>query len=203
MNNYKLCRPCNILKPFNEFGKFKQGKFGLNSHCKLCRKEYDIKHRKKLLEYHKQKRINEIEKFKEYDKKYKSENKDKQNEYNSEKWKNDIQHKIRKMLRGRFHSALKYNKKSISVLTLLGCSIEKFKLYLECKFLPEFTWENHGTVWEIDHVIPCASFDLTKIEEQKKCFHYSNHNPLFKTTDIAKSFGYENIIGNRNKKDIV
>lgn len=198
-----MCKPCNTLKPFSEFSKFKHGKFGLNSHCRLCRKKYDAENREKLLEYHKQKRINEIEKFKEYDKEYKSKNKDKSNKYNSEKWKNDPQYKIRKILRGRLHSALKYNKKSISILILLGCSIEEFKLYIESKFLPEFTWENHGEIWEIDHILPCASFDLTIVEEQKKCFHYSNHSPLFKTTKIAKSFGYEDIIGNRNKKDII
>ena len=61
------------------------------------------------------------------------------------------------------------------------------------------TWENHGEVWEIDHINPCASFDLTDIKQQKQCFHYTNLQPLFKTTEIAKSFGYNDQIGNRNK----
>ena len=26
--------------------------------------------------------------------------------------------------------------------------------------------------------MPCASFDLTKVEEQKSCFHYTNLQPL-------------------------
>jgi hypothetical protein len=84
-------------------------------------------------------------------------------------------------------------------MNLLGCDINEYKQHIENQFYPEFTWENHGDVWEIDHIIPCASFDLTKIEEQQKCFHYSNQQPLFKTTNIAKSFGYNNTIGNRNK----
>ncbi len=61
------------------------------------------------------------------------------------------------------------------------------------------TWENYGKVWEIDHIIPCSRFDLSKEGEQKKCFHYSNLQPLFKTTDIAQEYGYLNEIGNRNK----
>jgi hypothetical protein len=56
-----------------------------------------------------------------------------------------------------------------------------------------------GGVWEIDHIKPCASFDLTDIKQQKECFHYTNLQPLFKTSDIAKSFGYIDHIGNRNK----
>jgi hypothetical protein len=60
-------------------------------------------------------------------------------------------------------------------------------------------WENHGIVWEIDHIKACANFDLKDIEQQKECFHYTNIQPLFKTTEIAEQHGYQNEIGNRNK----
>jgi len=40
------------------------------------------------------------------------------------------------------------------------------------------SWGNYGIYWEIDHKKPCASFDLTKLEEQQKCFHYTNTQPL-------------------------
>ena len=68
-------------------------------------------------------------------------------------------------------------------------------------FKPGMSWENYGKIWEIDHIKPCDSFDLTKLEEQQKCFHYTNLQPLFKTTEIAESFGYINQIGNRNKSN--
>jgi hypothetical protein len=60
-------------------------------------------------------------------------------------------------------------------------------------------WGNHGVTWEIDHIKACSNFDLTKLEEQKQCFHYTNLQPLFKTTEIAEQYGYINEIGNRNK----
>lgn len=59
-------------------------------------------------------------------------------------------------------------------------------------------WINQGTVWEVDHIKPCSLFDLSKENEQQKCFHYTNLQPLFKTTKISKEFGYEQV-GNRNK----
>jgi hypothetical protein len=62
----------------------------------------------------------------------------------------------------------------------LGCSIEEYKQYLESLFTPEMNWENYGRnkYWEIDHIIPLSSFDLTLEEEQKKAFHYSNTQPM-------------------------
>ena len=47
------------------------------------------------------------------------------------------------------------------------------------------TWENRS-LWHIDHIKPCISFDLTKEEEQKKCFHWSNLQPLWAKENIAK-----------------
>jgi len=42
-------------------------------------------------------------------------------------------------------------------------------------------WSNYGgrTGWQIDHIIPCAKFDLTDVKEQQKCFHYLNLRPLW------------------------
>jgi hypothetical protein len=63
------------------------------------------------------------------------------------------------------------------------------------------TWGNYGIIWEIDHKIPLSSFDLIQEENIPKAFSYLNTQPLFKTTEIAKSFGYEDQIGNRNKSN--
>jgi hypothetical protein len=86
-----------------------------------------------------------------------------------------------------------------SVIDLLGCSVEECKQHLEFQFKPEMNWNNYGNIWEIDHIKPCSNFDLTNTEQQKQCFHYTNLQPLFKTSGIAKNFGYIDEIGNRNK----
>jgi hypothetical protein len=75
---------------------------------------------------------------------------------------------------------------------------EEFEFDLIGKLKDGMTLDNYCE-WEIDHIKACANFDLTKLEEQKQCFHYTNLQPLFKTTEIAESFGYINQIGNRNK----
>lgn len=96
------------------------------------------------------------------------------------------------LLSKRILSAIKnqYGIKAVTTIKLLGCDIETIRKYLESKFQDGMSWENHGKgsgKWNIDHIIPCAAFDLTKEEEQRKCFHYSNLQPLWEIDNLIKS----------------
>ena len=68
----------------------------------------------------------------------------------------------------------------------LGMTEESFFSYITGKLFGGMTWENHGEVWELDHIKPLASFDLTKEEDREKAFHWSNFQPLFKKDNRAK-----------------
>ncbi len=86
------------------------------------------------------------------------------------------------------HSALKGSLKNEHTLNLLGCSIEDFRKHIELQWESWMSWENHGKkTWHIDHIIPIDSFDLTKEEEQKKCFHYTNMQPMYWRDNLIKS----------------
>lgn len=197
----KKCSKCKQEKESIYFSIFKNSKDGLYSSCRSCKREYDQLNKEKQSQYHKLKRIREIDKFIKKDRKYKRENLHKTREYERNKWKTDEKYRLRKLLRGRLHSALKAqdSTKYYTTLELLGCSIQFFRDYLESQFKPEMTWSNHGKVWEIDHIKPCALFNLSDKQQQKQCFYYLNFQPLFKTSEIAQSFGYLNEEGNRNK----
>lgn len=212
MQEIKTCNKCFKEKLKNEFSN-------KSNCCKKCKSEYDKiykklnkdkvrkeykrnidQYKKRNKEYH----TSEINKF------YNLKNREKNKEWFQlnkkrilknikKKYKEDLNFKLVHSLRTRFYQSLKKGVKFKSIIKLLDCSIEDCKKYLESKFTPEMTWDNHGKIWEIDHIIPCIKFDLSKLEEQKKCFSYKNLQPLFKTTEIAESFGYKNIIGNRNK----
>jgi hypothetical protein len=101
-------------------------------------------------------------------------------------WKNsNINNKIAHNLRSRIGVALKRNVKSKKTVELLGCTIKEFWKYLENTFKPGMNKTNYGE-WHIDHIKPCISFDLSKPEEQAKCFHYTNLQPLWAHENLSK-----------------
>lgn len=106
--------------------------------------------------------------------------------------KRKLKHKIATNLRGRLRCALlrKRAKKSNKTLDLTGCSIEFLIAYLEQQFQPGMTWDNYGygmDKWNVDHIKCCNSFDLTKEEQQRECFHYSNLQPMWQIENFSKS----------------
>lgn len=63
-------------------------------------------------------------------------------------------------------------------LVMLGCSRDELRHHLESRFVQEMAWENYGSYWEIDHIKPCASFNMLDLSDQRKCFHYTNLQPI-------------------------
>lgn len=91
--------------------------------------------------------------------------------------------------RNRINKAIKgFGQKSKKTLDLLGVKEWKnFIEHIENQFYKDnrINWSNYGE-WHIDHIIPCASFDLSNEEEQKKCFHYTNLQPMWGIDNIKK-----------------
>jgi hypothetical protein len=91
-------------------------------------------------------------------------------------------------LRKRLSKVLAGEKKSASCRKLVGCSPSELQAHLESRFAPGMSWENRH-LWHIDHIRPCASFDLTDPDQQAQCFHYSNLQPLWALDNIRKGAG--------------
>lgn len=211
----KTCSKCCKEKDIICFGKAKSNKDGLNGRCKECvgiyqssyRNEYYLKNKEELNKAHKEYYLLNKDKMDKYYKLYREQNKEqsrinykeyylknknKINKYKQDYLNNNIDVKIKHRLRCRISMAMRSKdaNKCTSSSKLLGCSIHEFKKYLEGKFTKGMNWENYGkNGWHIDHVIPCDSFDLTIPDQQKKCFHYSNLQPLWATTSIAIQYG--------------
>ena len=89
-------------------------------------------------------------------------------------------------IRTRINRALsRGTTKSAGTLSLLGCTIEQYRKHLSDLFSDGMSWSNYGE-WEVDHVRPCADFDLRMPDNQRACFHFSNTQPLWKEKNLQK-----------------
>lgn len=165
-------------------------------------KEYDLKNKEKKKDYRKEYYLNNKEKLKEEARKWSLNNRDKKNEY-ARNYTMSFNAKVAKSIHTNILAATKRvkTKKSTSSIQLTGCSIEFFIEYIEQKFTINMNWENYGVYgWHFDHIKPCSSFDLSDPEQQKLCFHYTNYQPLWATTEIAIKHGESpEYIGNLEK----
>jgi hypothetical protein len=93
-------------------------------------------------------------------------------------------------LRSRLKEALQGGLKADTTMRLLGCTAEEFKKHIESQFVEGQHWENRDE-WHIDHIRPCASFDLLLESEQRKCFHYTNLQPLWAIDNMKKGARYD------------
>jgi hypothetical protein len=108
-------------------------------------------------------------------------------EYMTTRIKSDPLFRAINNLRRRVRALLVGNApKSAATMRLVGCDRDSLKSHLENKFREPMTWENYGSVWHIDHIRPCASFDLTDEKAQQECFHFSNLQPLLARDNLSK-----------------
>jgi hypothetical protein len=95
-------------------------------------------------------------------------------------------------LKRKIVSVIRGNPKADTSKKLLGCTKEEFIKHIESKFVEGMTWENYGYYgWHIDHIRPCASFDMSDPEQQRQCFHYTNLQPLWMKDNLFKKDKYE------------
>jgi len=160
----RVCPRCKKEQSLNNFYKSKRSRLGVSSYCKRCSayigKEYRKKNKNLLA-------------------------KNRRDRHNT-----DINFRLTNNLRARIYAAIKLNVKSCRTKELLGCSIEKLKIRLENQFDDNMNWSNYGKYWHIDHIRPCASFDLSDDKEQKRCFHHTNLQPLEVIENIRKGSKY-------------
>lgn len=103
--------------------------------------------------------------------------------------KENIQFHLADNLRSRLYQALKRNCKSGSAVSDLGCSIEQLKSWLMYQFQPRMNWDNYGfgqDKWNIDHVKPLSSFDLTDRNQLLEAVNWYNLQPLWQPDNLSK-----------------
>lgn len=127
-------------------------------------------------------------------KRYRERELDKANrrDYLKRRWREDPAFKLRGLINSTVNQALKRwgGRKRGSLLKFLPYTIPQLQAHLE-KFFNNtngFTWENHGKLWHVDHVIPHTLFKYTSLDskEFRDCWALSNLKPEFCTVNMEK-----------------
>jgi hypothetical protein len=198
----KYCSKCKRAISLNEFSRYSRNKDGLNSQCKACRSECtrrsNRKHKAKRSAYNRSYNSipENVANRSKLTKKWRVANADRLTEYaNSyyhETIKNNSEMLIEKNLRNRLHKIVKRGSIG-SFITLIGCTRSEFMRHLQDRFIGGMNWNNYGSgkeKWNIDHIRPCASFDLTDPVQQMECFKYTNLQPLWSEDNREKWHKY-------------
>jgi hypothetical protein len=204
LGKVSVCYFCNKKEYFKENYRQNKEKALIGQKKRYERIKHTKEYKEKMKEYNertKDKRkkyfhdfyIKHYEKCREHGKIYYEKNKHwmipKYRQHVIKRKKTDVNCMLRDLLRSRIVGAIKHQKsnKETPSTILLGADINTVRLHIEKQFKEGMTWQNFGTFgWHIDHIIPCISFDLTIIEEQKKAFHYTNLQPLWAKENLSK-----------------
>ena len=209
----KCCTKCKVEQNLNNFSKNGDG---YRSICKTCRnlaaKEYRIANidivRAKDKTYYECNRTQRLEANRKYRKEhrdaiceqkqnYYEENKEKILEYHSErKTLRNLQKcerraqnphiRIVEALKSRVHRVLK-DKLTTRSWKYIGCCKLQLTNWIEFQFDENMSWDNYGSYWHIDHVIPINMFNIQDKQHINICFHWSNLRPLEKKQNMSKS----------------
>jgi len=93
--------------------------------------------------------------------------------------------KLKRNIRSRIYAALKKKKKEHTI-HYLGCDSTTYFSWI-LKYNPEYTIENRGKEWHIDHIIPLSHFNLENPDEQLVAFNWRNTMPLAAKENLAKN----------------
>jgi hypothetical protein len=97
--------------------------------------------------------------------------------------------KFKRSIRGRIYNSL--IRKTKHTIDYLGCNTEEYLQWISDN-ANDFTMENHGELWHIDHVIPLSKFDLEDDTEQLLAFNWRNTMALSKKENLSKNNKIDN-----------
>jgi len=206
---YKFCSRCHSNLSVDLFVKNSRTKDGLCCWCKSCRKEckrlyYSIPINREKKNKSNREWYNTVV-GQEYHKSYSQRddvkekrriNRIKHNQTaKRKKWNREYAKKYRKKYRlnhtmsSSIYAALKENKNNLRWQDLVGYTLQELKSHLKKQFTPKMSWNNHGSYWHIDHIIPQSWFSINNSESPdfKMCWSLNNLQPLSRKDNLQKS----------------
>ena len=172
-SGYKQCTGCGKLLPLSEFYISNYEYDGYNFHCKDCCKAYYQRNKQEIARK---------------DKIYREQNRDILNARDREKYNNSPSYRLNILMSSNIYRALRGGKSEQHWEELVNYSLQELKEHLERQFDENMNWDNFGSYWEIDHIIPRNQFNYVKSEDKEFqiCWSLANLRPLEKIANRSR-----------------
>jgi hypothetical protein len=106
---------------------------------------------------------------------------------------------LRYIISSAVKNSLKRNgmgKNGSGVERILRYTVKELRSHIEKQFTGGMTWSNHGSVWELDHIVPLASFAFESTEDPEfvAAWAITNLRPLEKLKNRSKGGRREHLL---------
>lgn len=209
------CSICRVVKSPDDFYMgVKRGKLVQLSRCKPCHKELASIDRLKRIDKIKARSVEKKEEIAAYQKEYRQRNAEKLKAFykarhierkkqrpprvlltEEEKRRRKkerlalTENRLKMRIRSRLAACLRdfgSGRKKQRSLEYLGCAIPEFANYVSAQFQRGMSWDNYGSKWHLDHIIPCSSFDHSDEKQIAQCWHFTNFRPMWAKDNLSK-----------------
>lgn len=116
---------------------------------------------------------------------------DKFNKWRRDRLANDPIQRVHSAISRGMRSAITFKKNGVTWQKLVGYSTKELRRHLERQFTSEMTWDNYGSYWEIDHILPLSMFGKAS----------SADDPLFKMAWALANLRPLSCVENKEKSD--
>lgn len=201
----KICGKCNLEKPKKDFGKDLSKSSGLQSYCKVCQKNIRDSKKYKTIsseyrqDYYKNNKQILLSKQKIYKDNNKEEIRIYQKNYRNKRRSEDVTFRLSEIIRSNVARVFRYigTKKELKTYSIVDYTPIELKQHLETLFKDGMTWDNYGSIWEIDHTIPVNWFIknidnfVDKHQLCKEANSLKNLTPMFFNDNRIKGSNYQ------------
>ena len=186
--DWSICKDCNNVrrrKEYQENEEVRKGK--IDQAMKYKRKKKAIRDETKLVELKiLEEEIGEDNTICKYCKVVKAKTRFRHNRLKCKDCERDDPfEKFKRYARTRIYNCLKRNKNK-HAHEYLGCKPVEYLKWI-CFNTSDFTLENYGQVWHIDHVIPLSKFDFENEQDRFVAFNWRNTMPLLAKENLSKN----------------
>ena len=206
----KKCKSCGIIKPIEEFTRDAKSPDGKRYSCRVCRSKetclYQKKNSQKVNAKNRAWRRANPEKAKEAVLRWQKDNPEKVNaksyawrranpgkcraiqKRSNKKTRSTVQGKLNSRLASSIWDCLRRKKNNRRWELLVGYTVKQLKTHLEKQFKPGMSWENYGTYWHIDHIVPKSVFNYQSSDDIdfQQCWSLNNLQPLEAEINFSK-----------------